>query len=542
MRLQPSRTGRRNERGAILVLSAVGVVLAILASALAIDLGFLAHEIRVDQKVADLAALDAVRALPTDPTASAQASATRNQFPYTQAGYGLVVQWAPSKAGPWSTNAADLASAGAVRVTATSPHTNYFPFVPGGQSKSRSAIAALEDRAQFSVGSKLATLNPTDNTALNKMMTAILGTSPAINLNVVSYQGLAGGTVSLADLVAADPSLGSPNSLLTSSITVKKLAQATVSALNNKAAGGDTAAAAAATPLATFASNISSTLMVRLGDILDIEQPADPASVAANTQFNVFDLVTGAGEAGMFNGTNAVTIPNFTLGIAGLVTATLKLTIIEPPKISAFGPARYDTTTGTWVTTATTAQVKVELTTDISVGSCGLLGTCVQMNMPLVLSAAKATGSLTDVRCPSNSPTRQADINVVTSGSNATANNILTVHLLGIPVVPDLSAISTNVAVAGGTTTPDLTFSGPPFPTPVQSTSATGAGLATATQSQLTLLGVIPVGPVLTLLNPVMTDIDAKILAPVFNALGLSVGGADIQTLRIECGVPALVG
>jgi uncharacterized membrane protein len=279
-----------------------------------------------------------------------------------------------------------------------------------------------------------------------------------------------------------------------------------------------------------------------LGDMLDFEQPADPASAAANAQLNVFDLITGAGEAAMFNGTNTVSIPNFTLGINGLVTATLKLTIIEPPKISALGPARYDTTAASWVTKATTAQVKVELDSHITLGSCGFLGTCVDLTMPLILSAAKATGSLTDVRCPAGSSTQQADILVDTAGSNATANNVLSVHLLGIPVVPDLDAVSTNVVVAGGTTSPALTFTGPPFPTPIQSTSATGAGLATATTSQLTLLGVIPVGPVLALLSPTMTAIDNQIFAPVFNALGLSVGGADVQTLRIVCSFPSLVG
>jgi tight adherence protein G len=533
------RMQRKDERGAIIVLAAVGLVMAMIFAGLAVDLGFIAQEARTNQKVADLAALDAVRTLPADPTAAAQASGRRNGLT-TVTAPNFLVEAGKVTGGAFSVT--PLSSATAVRVTVASLHTNKFPFLSSGQNVKRRGVASIDDRAQFSVGSKLATLNPTDNTALNKVMTAILGTSPAINLDVVSYKGLAGGTVSLADLVAADPTLGSPDSLLTSSVSVKKLAQASLTALNNKAAGGDTAAAAAKTPLATFAGNINSTLMVRLGDMLDFEQPADPASAAANAQLNVFDLITGAGEVGMFNGTNAVSIPNFTLGIAGLVSATLKLTIIEPPKISALGPARYDTTAASWVTKATTAQVKVELDTHITVGSCGFLGTCVDLTMPLILSAAKATGSLTDVRCPAGSSTQQADILVDTAGSNATANNVLSVHLLGIPVVPDLDAVSTNVIVAGGTTSPALTFTGPPFPTPIQSTAATGAGLATATQSQLTLLGIIPVGPVLTLLSPTMAAIDNQIFAPVFNALGLSVGGADVQTLRIECSFPSLVG
>src|SRR5437660_523467 len=125
---------RRDERGSILVLATVGVVLAMIAASLAIDLGALAQDARQDQKVADLVALDASRVLPNDPTTAAQASATRNGFPYSSPGYSLVVEWASSSAGPFSSAAVDLPAARVVRVTATSPHTNNFPFVGGRNS------------------------------------------------------------------------------------------------------------------------------------------------------------------------------------------------------------------------------------------------------------------------------------------------------------------------------------------------------------------------------------------------------------------------
>lgn len=531
----------RDERGAILVLASAGMVVAVISAALAIDIGFLAHEARVDQKVADLAAVDAIRVLPSNPTATAQASATRNNFPYTATGYALVVEWSATTTGPWASTVGTLAAATAVRVTATSPHQNFFPFVAGGQSKTRRAVASLSDRAQFSVGSNLATLNTGNTANLNRVMTALLGSSSGINLTLAGYQGLAGGSVSLADLVAADPSLGTADSLLTSSVTVKKLALATVQALNNK---GDAASLAAATALAAFASNIKSTLNVTLGAILDIEQPASPGSVSAATQFSVLDLITGAGQAAVSNGTNFVDVTGLAISVPGLVSSSLRLTIIEPPQISAFGVARYDTATSSWVTTAKTAQIKVEFTAHIIVGSCsGLLPTCVDLTMPLVVTAAQAVGSLTDVRCPTGSPTRQADIQVETAGANATANNTLTSKLLGVDLLPPGSLVSTNVAIVGSATPPPTqTHSGPPFPTPIQSTAATGAGLAVATQAKLTLLGYIPVGPVLSLLSPVMTAIDTEILDPMFDSLGLSLSGADVRVLRIECGVPGLVG
>jgi uncharacterized membrane protein len=530
------------------VLSTAGIVLAMIAGALAVDIGFLAEEARRNQKVADLAALDAIRVLPADPTSAARTSACNlktdlvrpgNGFPCTEPGYSLVVEWAATKAGPWSQAAGALSSATAVRVTAISPHTNKFPFVPGGQTTTRRGIAATEDRAQFSIGSNLATLDTSDTNNLNRVLNAMFGSATSVNMNVVGYQGLSTASVSLSDLITATPSLGTPDELLAAPLTAKRLAQLMVVALNNK---GDAASLTAATLLGNFAGNITTATTFKLSDILSIEQPANPGSVAAATQFNVLDLLTGAGQAAVSNGTGFVDVPGLTVSVAGLGATTLRLTIIEPPQISAFGPARYDTATGTWATRAQTAQVKVDLTTRITVGSCGgLLATCVDWQLPLKVSAAQAEGSLTDVRCPAAS--RQADIMVATQGANATANNTLTVKLLGLNLVPPLSVVSTNVAIAG-TTAPHntLLFSGPPFPTPIQSTAANGAGLTTATQSQLTLLGILPVGPVLDLVSPVTAAVDEEILEPIFDALGFSLAGADVRTLRVECGVPGLVG
>lgn len=524
---------QRGERGAILILSAAGMVIALIASALAIDIGRLAQAAREDQKIADLAALDAIRGVPATFQSLAEASALRNGFPLGQAGHSLVAVEGTKVNGACQA----VPGAGSACVTVTSPHTNRFPFVGGRNSMTRAGLASKGGLAQFSVGSYVANLDTNDAAALNKVMTAFLGNSSAINLTAVGYKGLAGGTVSLADLVAADPTLGGPNDVLTSSVSVRRLALATVTALTNK---GDAASLAARTPLATFASTIDSTLMVKLSDILAVQQPANPGSAAAQAQFNVLDLISGSGQAAVADGAHFVTVPNLTVSVPGLASASLKVTVIEKPRISAFGPAYYDTATGKWATTAQTAQVKVELTSHIVVGSCGFLGTCVDLVMPLTVSAAKATGSLTAVRCPGTS--RQADIRVVTEGANATANNTLTAKLLGVNLLPPASLVSTNVAVVGGTTTPDLTFTGPPFPTAVQSTAATGAGLTTATQSKLTLLGFIPAGPVLDLLSPVTAAIDEEILEPVFDAFGLSLGGADVRVMQVDCDVPALVG
>jgi len=89
----------RGEHGSVLVLVAGSLVLFMICTALAVDLGSLSHQIRVDQKVADLAALDAVRVLPADPTTEAQLNALRNGFPKNP-GDILAVKWGPTKTGP----------------------------------------------------------------------------------------------------------------------------------------------------------------------------------------------------------------------------------------------------------------------------------------------------------------------------------------------------------------------------------------------------------------------------------------------------------
>lgn len=544
-------TRKKDERGAILVLSTVGLVLALIAGGLAVDIGFIAQEARDNQKVADLAALDAVRVLPADPTAAARVSALRNGVTDVNPP-NFVVEVGTYSGGTFTPGAGGTA----VRVSVTSEHENRFPFVNDGQMVTRRGIASKENRAQFSVGSKLAEIKVNQNTALNRMLTRLLGsgTTPAANLSVLSYQGLAGGTVSLGELVQADPTLGSPDSLLTSDVSLRRLAQASVTALNNKAAGGDTLAAAAATPLASLVSTIDTALMVKAGDILNIQQPADPAAAAADLQFNAFDFLVAGGlarvgtAARIANGTNFVDVPGLTVTVPGLGGTTLRLTVIEPPKISAFGPARFDITTNSWLTTAQTAQVKLDLTTSIVVEvppvclpivGCAPSALRVELSLPLSVSAAKAKGSLTAVECPTPD-TGIAEILVDTQAAEAKSASVLKVSLLGVPLpLPDSGLVNTNVPIAGGQDT--LEFSGPPFPTTVESTAAEGLGLSTLTTSQFTVLGA-RLGSVLNLLKPVTDALDAQIFEPVFNGLGLSVGGADVRVMRVECGVPALVG
>ena len=165
---------RRDERGAILVLSTVGVVLAMIFSAMAIDLGFTAQEARRNQKVADLAALDAVRDLANHQTWPAPAPTPATSSP-TAGGYTRRV----AVRGTLATGVFVPTTPGEdVEVTVTSPHKDLFPFVAGAKQRHPAGGGDPQEQASFDLGSKLASLNPADATLHNRIFDAILGTDP----------------------------------------------------------------------------------------------------------------------------------------------------------------------------------------------------------------------------------------------------------------------------------------------------------------------------------------------------------------------------
>ncbi len=163
----------------MLILASFGMVMAMIASSLAIDLGTVAYEARRDQLVADMAALDAVRVLPANPTSVAQASALRNNFPYTDSGYSLVVEWAPSMLGPFTSLPANLPSATVVRVTAGSPHRNFFPFTEGSQTVTRKSVSKITPIAGFTIGSSLLNINTSSSLLLNPLLSQAIGGGPS---------------------------------------------------------------------------------------------------------------------------------------------------------------------------------------------------------------------------------------------------------------------------------------------------------------------------------------------------------------------------
>lgn len=508
-RLRP----QRDQRGAILVLSVAGVVVAMIAAGLAIDLGRLAQEGRENQKVADLAALDASRVLPGTSAAiqsAAEAAATRNRFPFTTAGYSIT-----AVEGTKTGNSCVASSGvGKVCVTVKSPFSNVLPYGPGGTTVTRSAVAGPNGaEAEFSVGSSLATLD-TSKSVLDPLLGNWLNTSSS--LNAVSYTGLASGEVTLLQLqqklLGMGYSVGSVNGLMNSEIEVADLLQATAEALGSSTAKTEINDLLAAT--------VDASLKMKLREFINVETPG--STNALDTSINVFDIVNGSAQAA--NGNHFVDVPGISVTLpANLAGLGIKLKVIEPAQV-ARGPVG---------TKANNAQVQLQINVDVSVT---VLLAVEVLDVSLTYSNASAQAELTSA-CPSADPDSIA-ITAQTSalGAAGTATLVGTTYTLG--------------ATAGSvTTSPAHTFNYPgDFGTPWR-TGAADLGIdTTVTASGGPLNGLV--GSTVTNVMDTLDPLLAPVLEPLLQRLGLELAAADVTAIEMydpppfcgQAGAPTLLG
>ena len=513
---------RRDERGAVLVMSIAGLVLALVATALSVDIGRQAVMKREDQSIADMAALDAARALANVQPAAEQ-SARRNGFDPSAPGNSVVAERGTVDA---ANNFTPDPNGTAVRVTVGS-NLDYV-FAPGGRGLTARAVAKMsEPTAKFGIGSSLAGVNLGNAPFVNSILGPMIGG----NANVVGWQGLASSYVTLGalqqQLATAGFQVGTVDELLNADITLADLAQATADALS---ASGDSNASLFSGPNGITAQSTNTTTF-KLGDFIDVAQGTGSAALAGT--FNVWSLLTAS--AVVANGSNLISVPNATVTVPGVATTGLSLSVIEGPKW-AVGPADGSTT-------ATTGQVQLTLTTtlDMPISVVGLVGARVTGSFPITITAAGATGTLTDITCPNPNGgiTVQVDTQPFSGSGSATLRVSSVLPLVGS--VPVLDVPTTGTIAATAPTTTDLTFAYPSDFTPSapgQQTGSTPAGLGglvSLTQSgSPTVLGAISVPPativsaVFAGLNGVIGDIDTDYLSPLLSSLGVTLGATDV--------------
>ena len=510
---------RRDERGAVLVMSVAGLLLALVASALSVDIGRQVLERREDQAVADMVALDAVRDL-ADPQGAAEQAALRNGFDPSAPGSSLVAERGTLDA---ANNFTPDPAGRAVRVTVGS--TMDYVFAPGSASLSARAVARMSDRtAMFGIGSTLATVNASYAPVINPVLGAMIGG----NADVVGWQGLATSYVTVAglqqQLANAGFQVGTVDQLLDAEITLADLAQATADALS---ASGDSNAALYSGAGGIVAQSTSTTKF-RLGDFVEAGQGTGSGVLSA--KLNAWRLLTAS--AIVANGTNLVSVPSASVTVPGVSNTALTLKVIEGPKWKA-GPVG---------TTVDTAQVELSLTTTLNlpITVTGLVGARVTGSLPLDLTAAGATGTLHAIDCPD--PNGGITVRVATQAVSGSGSSTLRVSSV-LPLVGLTGLLDVATAAAVGTTpnVSDVPFDYPSeFDPPAGSKQAGPApvglgGMTSLSQAASAVpLAAVPV-PVPTVVDAtfaavkgVLDTVDSSYLTPLLDALGVRLGVADV--------------
>ncbi|WP_315808973.1 pilus assembly protein TadG-related protein [Pseudomonas sp. C9-3] len=581
--------GRERQRGAIGVMAAGTLLLALICLALVIDTGRLYYEQRKLQRVVDMAALEAASlsglcGLPSGVQGYVTTSAARNGFvPATgdsllatlgsvtfDGGYGSASSRRTFIAG------GDPADSVRVQATHTVPSSlllNVASLFSGASSNtilSAQAVARRTAMAGISAGSGVLSLDSTNSPLLNALLGGLLGTS--INLDLVTYQGIAGANVSLLALsqqlkaAGVNLELGKVDSLLGANVTAAQLLQAMVNAADaSQLANVNTSLLR--TALATI--NVP-TANLTLGQILSVVAPDSVRDTALNAGVNLLDLLMAT--ALVANKNNAVDLDLKGKNIAGVVP-TVKLQVISPPTIAIGYPGK--DSAGNWRTVAKNAQVQL-----VVGANANLLGlNLVKLALSLKVGVAEGYAALDSIQC--GGVGQSAIVNVKARPGVASANIDANVSLLsgasgsllGVTITNTATGASGSSASAGtqfaipGEQSLSFTVNGPSdLPsavTRVQSPlgSSLGAGLASLGNSlsiKVTAGGncnaIILVSWLLCALSSIVNSLadlmlnltsglgtlvsalGQQLIDPLLSLLGIQTGILDVRLIDLQTG------
>lgn len=530
-RVRAIRDRRRNERGAMaIVIALITCFTLIPMGALAVDIGVQRVARRDAQDMADVVALDLARQLdgrtydvinPTLQGLANKSLARNNASGMTvTAVLGSVDSSAYDPTHPYAYFTAAVPGSTtpptAVEVTVSGSVT--FSLKPGTGSVSRSAIGTSKNTACFHLGSYAAEVNSGDSSLL-----APLNNLLGLNLSLLSYKGLAGANLSLADL-AADTNIGSVDQLFSGNVTLDKFTAAAISVLNNQ--NNPNNAVAISALQAIRASGIDLSKKINIADVISV-QKTDTTALASS--FNVLDLIAGALQVA--DGTHALTIPTLTGTVPGVSSVTASMTVIEKPQGACDDQ------------TATTNQVSLDVTFTLlpsASGLGGLLGLKSGVTTLKVHAAiAPATGKLAATYCVP----KGADVQVTSALTSLTAEVTTDLTLLGLPI----AKLDSTATSSAGTKSTTVQFRLPPDSLGVAKSAGSGTAVPTITvaNGDVTLLGAISLGPLVgaltsglitPLVNPLIANVNSILLGPIATLLGLKLGGADVFLDQLVCG------
>jgi uncharacterized membrane protein len=582
----------QRDGGAVIMIVALSLVALVAATSFAVDVGRLSARRRDLQKIADVMSLDLLRSVGNSTTASnlvasttwltaIQNSASRNGLtntscavsstspndsdsctvPSTSVTISVTVgQWSGSTFTPSSqtvNGGSDLP--GAVRVKAGDTVSYYFS--TASVTTSRQAITSRGNpEAWFKVGSFLASLDTNTSKILSPIVAAVL--PGAANVTLLGWQGIVSTNITLSLLeTALNASLGSPNDLMNSNISVANFMLATVSALQ---AGG--APTATITAFQALALNAPAT-MVRVGDILGF-QAGGGTTPASTTSINLGQLLLGT--VMVADGNSAIsTGPITALTIPGISAVTASLSVIQAPQLG--GP--YEGAT------ATTKQLHLTITPTINVSSANSVNACNIPSSEQTLLGVLLGTVFTVVGCLLGPVLKTLTIGInasvpidVTSAKATVSQHIdctnkqLTLTPTELVAAQLNAALTFNITLGSGTLA-GVTFSagakaqgsaspqvfsatgtGPAYTTFSPSTSQFGStplGLKNLLSLQggtVTLLNAgLPVTfsllqtAIMPLVNTALGALDQYVITPLAQMLGLDLAGAQVWPLSMNC-------
>jgi uncharacterized membrane protein len=413
--------GPTRQRGAIGLMAAATLSLAVVMLLLVVDTGRLYMEQRKLQRVVDNAALEAVsrggNCLPGLSAASyAGQSAVRNGY-IVDASNTLATTCGTlvTAATGLRTFAVDATQAAAVKVVASRTVTTSFAGgvqalfsgtpVSLNTTLNASAVAAKPQPtvAQLNIRSALTSIDTARSNILNPLFSGLLGGN--VNLTALGWDGLLNTDINLLkylDQLAINLNVAAGNytQLLNTQATVTQLIQAaaTVVQLNG-------ATAQVITALGQLQVAAINAAPVKLGDILQLQTGTTAAGLDANLQ--LLQLIQGVVQLANSKSAVAATLP---ISVLGLANVTVRVKVIEPPQFSAIGdPARAKLNpTGVDRIYVRTAQVRTLVSVNLPVlsGVTGLtnavlglvagltptLNAILSLNLVAVLSSVACAG------------------------------------------------------------------------------------------------------------------------------------------------------
>lgn len=418
--------GPARQRGAIGLMGAMTLGIALLFMLLVVDSGRLYLEKRKLQRVADTAALEVVTrggACVSPNTNAAQfaiQSATRNDFPIDDNrtlatacgtlvfGADFIRTFSPN---PSKADAIQVIATHRVVTSIANGLLMLFspgPFEPSIRLQAV-AVAAVPAPpvATLTIRSTLLTVDSTKSAALNALIGGLLGGK--LQLNAVGWEGLINTNISLLSYLDAlairlNVSAGNYDELLKTDASVGDLIQAAIDVIK---IGGD-AVKVVINNLEAIKLIAPGTKILHLGDLLTIQNGTDKSALDVNLQ--LFNLIQGFVQ--LSNKYNAVAV-ELPVDVLGLLNITVKTKVIEPAQISAIGNPKLIATQPIYVRTA---QVRTLISVNLPVvgvlndvvgGVTGLLGLLlgssldakIGTQLDVALEAASGSSEVTGFRC-----------------------------------------------------------------------------------------------------------------------------------------------